>query len=179
METEEQKRKKGLELLFGESDDEEALEPLNQLDPFLVASDEEEDVPLPSFKLSKSGNPVKRRKKEQPTDLEEGTIDPEQLKKSEVQRDIDDALSRINNRVQTNDLDEAQLDEIMIRIVTEMKQTAQEDQELNKQKLPAINKLKYLSVVNVYFEKLNRYCLINLGLLLQNNSLIIICLKDF
>ncbi|KAJ3224717.1 Transcription factor iws1 [Clydaea vesicula] len=167
--------------LFGDTDDEDDLddvdpnlfndideEPkkkLQKTNDFSSESDEDQTYnrKLPKFKKklgqsSGEGRKSKPKKQKPKEDEEERQreLTPESARREEVKKDIEAALNRIksNQKVKKSELlDEAEMDEVMVRMVQKMKDAAENDQELNKKRQPAIAKLKLLPRINEQLTK--------------------------
>jgi transcription factor SPN1 len=151
---------KMMENIFGNSDDEEELEPVNDV----FSSDDELD--LPSFKKREATEddyqPAKRaqkkekpkRKREQREPSVEVPLSPEAEKKRQAQKDIDDILAKMKPQRQKRDLQsEVEMDEVISALCNQMREAAFQDQEFNKQEQPAIAKLKLLPSVMIHLNK--------------------------
>ncbi|KNC99310.1 uncharacterized protein SPPG_05560 [Spizellomyces punctatus DAOM BR117] len=147
------------------SDDEERQASANE-----SADEYESPVKLPSFKKKDSAQvelpeelkrraPKKRKTpskrgrgtvERQPHDSEEEaprerSLSPDALKRLEASMDVEEALKKTRTKRPKQDLpDEAEMDERMVKLLTDMKRAAQQDGELNKSNHPAIEKLKML-----------------------------------
>ncbi|KAJ3090492.1 Transcription factor iws1, partial [Quaeritorhiza haematococci] len=111
-----------------------------------------DDIEPGKSKVKKQRRERKRKGGDRLEDRDEAPpreLSPESQKMEEAKRDFEEALKKIKpRRVKKGDLpDEAEIDEMMARILAKMKEAADNDQELNQQKQPAIAKLKLLPSV--------------------------------
>ncbi|KAK5669779.1 hypothetical protein BDV3_003852 [Batrachochytrium dendrobatidis] len=139
------------------------------------------DIPLPSFKrkddLSNSEpKPAKKKKQVLKRQTEQEDVDPisteaplslDSIKRREARDDVDAVMRKIKPKRNKRDLqDEAEIDEFMDAMLNKMKEAASNDQEFNKNKQPAIAKLKLLPSVLDLLSRITWY-----SQFLENNIL--------
>jgi transcription factor SPN1 len=158
--------------IFGDSDDDEELEKVEN-----VFSSDDDEIQLPSFKkkavaddqdeyqekpkppkpkVQKKRKESVRKKVKEPEAEEDVPLSPEAAKKRQAQKDIDDILQRMKPLRQKRDLQsEVEIDDMIQQISTQMRDAAYHDQEFNKQGQPAIAKLKLLPSVMIHLSKVH------------------------
>ncbi|KAH6576088.1 hypothetical protein BASA50_000426 [Batrachochytrium salamandrivorans] len=126
----------------------------------------ERDIPLPSFKRrdgagtdttgsvpkpSKKAKSTPRRQRDQEdhdSKPRAAPLSPDSAKRREASDDVDAVMRKLKSKRSKQDLqDEAEVDEIMDSMLNKMRDAALNDQEFNKNKQPAIAKLKLLPSV--------------------------------
>ena len=143
--------KDAIQNIFGDSDDDE--EDLGDVKHLDFAS-------LPSFKKSNDFYKEPKKKVKKPKrasrsledENEESTqreLTGEELRKKQVQQDVDSIMARLRNqKTKPNELqNEVMVDETIAALMESMQKAAFSDQEFNRNKLPAIAKLKLLPSV--------------------------------
>lgn len=127
--------------IFGDSDEE--------LEEVEVELSEGEDE-LPNFK--KSIPKLKLKKIREPS--QQTKLSPKSSKLSEAANDIDDILKRLKPaRARNNLTSEIQIDETINTLMESMRTAAFNDQEFNRNKEPAIAKLKLLPSLMIHLSK--------------------------
>lgn len=95
-----------------------------------------------------------------PTAIPLAEMNPRQRAEAVVAQDFKEALAAMSNnsrRRKTERMDEADIDEIMIRLREKMKAAAYSDQESNERKQPAMAKIRMLPSVITHLQKVSLY----------------------